>query len=795
MFCLDSGVLIPYNKTNHLTRVNDIVLAGTMGVRGENARGLRMKHKVREFFGKNIDLLQCIGICLITSFLTFIYFIIKGEGVFVTTADFNLQNIPFTTAMHRAVAEGGFDSFSWNLDLGSSTIQGYSFYNLGSPFFWLSMLFPAEAYPFVVGWMYMLKYTVAGCLAFFYFKRFVRNPKLAIVGGVLYAFSGFSATNMMYHFHDAIAFFPLMLIGIERYMEDRRKKGGFIVGVALNALINYFFFVQSVVFLIIYFIVRFWKKGWKENFKNIGGCLVCGILGVGMAAPLFLPGVMHILLGNNQNGSCIYINNLLPTSSFFLFTLKAMFFPAELQNSCSVLESANYSSTACYLPMVGITFVIAYVRKHKDWLSRILLILVIMSLSPLLSGTFLLFTGWYHRWWGALVMMMALATVLVLDKAEEYKIVTSAIINGVLIVGMWAIIQFMPVAEGFPALVYREKLFIAYTLIALAGVVLCIIGAVRFKVSHRYMICCVCVFAIMTTGLAIYEYQDGSESGSEYLEKFMAGVDLQVNDEQYRYISEDNMWVFPGEATGLGGFSSTRSNAIKHFDSYFDATTDIYSMNKTAIGGLAALLGGKYYVTGTVEDRPALQEFEINGIPYYVYETDACPIGFAVSSFISEEELSKISVEKRGVALLSAALVSNDDIDLVSDTLNEATADSVDFERSVADYVEENTANAVHNFDRDANGFTCTTDYDEERYVYFSVPFDNDWTLYMDGEKSDILSSGGMMLVRVPAGEHALEFRYSTPFYRTGVVMSLISCVILVAYECILYRRKSSQSI
>lgn len=87
------------------------------------------------------------------------------------------------------------------------------------------MLFPAEAYPFVVvGWMYMLKYTVAGCLAFFYFRRFVRNPKLAIVGGVLYAFSGFSATNLMYHFHDAIVFFPLLLIGFERYMEDKRKK-------------------------------------------------------------------------------------------------------------------------------------------------------------------------------------------------------------------------------------------------------------------------------------------------------------------------------------------------------------------------------------------------------------------------------------------------------------------------------------------------------------------------------------------------------------------------------------------
>lgn len=749
-----------------------------------------MKCKVKEFLHQNRDLLECTGICLLISFLTFIYFIMKGEGVFVTAADFDLQNIPFTTAMHRAVAEGGLNSFSWNLDLGSSTIQGYAFYNLGSPFFWLSMLFPAEAYPFVVGWMYMLKYTVAGCMAFFYFKRFVRNPKLAIVGGVLYAFSGFSATNLMYHFHDAIAFFPLMLIGLERYMEDKRKKGGFIVGVAINALINYFFFVQSVVFLGIYFVVRFWKKEWKENLKNIGGCMLCGILGVGIAAPLFLPGVMHILLGNNANGSCIYINNFLPGSIAFLATLKAMFFPAELQSSCSALETANYMSTACYLPMVGITFVIAYVRKHKDWLSRILLILFIMSLSPLLSSVFLLFTGCYHRWWVAFVMMMALATVLVLDRIREYKIVSSALVNGALIVCMWVIVMFIPVAEGFSTLVFHEKRFHVYTLIALAGVVLCVIGAARFKLNHRYMICCVSAFAIITTGLTIYGYQNESASGKEYLELFMGGANLAVNDEQYRYISEENMWVFPGEATGLGGFSSTRSNAIKKFDSYFDASTDIYSMNKTAYEGLAELLGGKYYVADTIEDKPAQQEFEVNGKHYYVYEADACPIGFAVSSFISENELSEIPVENRGIALLAAALVAEDDVDLVSEKLNEATADTIDFKRSVADYVADNSANAVLDFDRDAKGFTCTTDYDEERYVYFSVPFDNDWTLYLDGEKSEILSSGGMMLVRVPEGGHALEFRYHTPFYGLGVVTALASVAILAGYELLLFRKK-----
>lgn len=516
--------------------------------------------------------------------------------------------------------------------------------------------------------------------------------------------------------------------------------------------------------------------------------MLCGILGVGIAAPLFLPGVMHILLGDNQNGLYLYINNFLATSTSALFTLKAMFFPAELQGDCSAIEVGNYASTACYLPMVGITFVIAYVRKHRDWLTRLLLILFVMSFSPLLSSSFLLFTGNYHRWWGAFVMMLALATILALDKVEDYKILSSAVINGLMIIAMWVIVKFVPWDAGYSPLVFKENLFNLYTLIAMSGVILCVIGAARWKWNDRYMICCVSAFAIMTTGLTIYEYQNGSENGSEYMEQFTAAIELGVCDEQYRYLSEGNIWVFPGESTGTGAFSSTRSNAIKRFDENFDSHTDITSLNKTIIEGLPELVGGRYYLTDTMEDKTLLQQLEVNGITYYVYERPACPIGYVVSDFITEEKLKEIPVENRGIALLAAVVVAEEDVDSVSDLLVEATAENIDFKKDIGTYVADNSEGAVDNFDRDANGFTCTTSYAEESFVYFTVPYDNDWTLYIDGEKSEIISSGGMLLARVPAGEHSLVFEYGTPFYGAGVAICMISLSLLGVYEFLLYR-------
>ena len=244
----------------------------------------------------------------------------------------------------------------------------------------------------------------------------------------------------------------------------------------------------------------------------------------------------------------------------------------------------------------------------------------------------------------------------------------------------------------------------------------------------------------------------------------------------------------------MGCFTSTRSNAIKEFDSYFDSEVRILSLDKSSIAGLSELLGGKYYVTGTVEvDKEALQEFEMYGYTNYVYEQDACPIGFAVSNFISEQELRSISLEDRGIALLAAALVPDEEMESVSDILTEATADTIDFGESVADYVADNSARAVHDFTRDSNGFTCTTAYDEDSYVYFSVPYDNDWTLKIDGEAAEIISSGGMMLVRVSAGEHSLVFTYATPYYRQGVAMALMALVVLAGYEVVLYKKKKPQ--
>jgi len=220
---------------------------------------------------------KCAAICAVTAFCSLIYFIVQGGGFFTVCDDFNAQQLPFTMSLHNSMIEA-FGGWTWNNDLGVSTIQAYSFYQMGSPFFYLSMLFPASAFPYAAGWIYMLKYVVAGVTAFLFLSRHVDNRNAAIAGALVYAFSGFQSVNLeFYHFHDVVALFPLMLLGLERMMDSRDDWQMFVFAVFINCITNYYFFVSEAIFLIIYFVIIYSDVKLAEFVKRGMRCFLLAL--------------------------------------------------------------------------------------------------------------------------------------------------------------------------------------------------------------------------------------------------------------------------------------------------------------------------------------------------------------------------------------------------------------------------------------------------------------------------------------------------------------------------------------
>ncbi|MBP1556783.1 MAG: YfhO family protein, partial [Oscillospiraceae bacterium] len=212
----------------------------------------------------------------------FVPLMVYNRGYFLFLGDFNVQQIPFYRLAHEAVKSGNV-FWNWHTDLGANFIGSYSFYLLFSPFFWLTLPFPTEFVPHLMAPLLILKTACAALTSYYYIKRFVNEAKWAVIGSVLYAFSGFMTFNIFFnHFHEVCVFFPLLLIALEELVENDRR-GFFALMVALNCMVNYWFFIGEVVFVVLYVCLRSTSRDWKMTFGRFCAIAWESVLGLGLA--------------------------------------------------------------------------------------------------------------------------------------------------------------------------------------------------------------------------------------------------------------------------------------------------------------------------------------------------------------------------------------------------------------------------------------------------------------------------------------------------------------------------------
>lgn len=734
--------------------------------------------------------LRTIIFCFGAAFVTFIFFILYGHGVFTVRGDFNDQAIPFTQASKEFLASGNFDGWAWNVDLGTSSIQGLGYYTLGSPFFYLIALFPAKAVPYLIGWMYMLKYTVAGCTAYLYIRRFTKKGSSACAAAILYAFTGFQTTNLIFYiFHDVVAFFPLILIGVERILEDSKDRWFLAFAIFLNAFCNYYFFVQEAIFVILYFLFRYaWKKGIKAFFKDAINTAATSILGIAMSALLFLPQILYIL-NNDRTYRKEGFYSLLFERENLLLVIKGFLMPGENMNNLSILFKEQWDSIAAYIPLFGLILAVAYIIKKRDALSHFLIVLMVMAFSPFLTSIFLVFTYSVQRWWLMLLLMLCLASAKVLDDSKEYPVFGAAIgVSVALVVFVIAIwIQHKQVPPTV-AIFYRNR-FIFYAAGAFLGYVFTGFLHKKKLLNGNVAIPFILLFAVGSTMVTLHFYR-GSEAQTpaELSEKLSLVYQLDTIDEQYRYNTPDNQTTLSGGVAGTSSFSSTVANGIIEFDWLFDYYLSHMRMDINEVDGLAELLGAKYEVTDKKNGKVIQTITTKEGNTWYVTESDVCPIGFAMDSYQYLDEFSDIPVEKRGNALLSSAVIQREDADALTGYMQykKETAAGLD---SISSLTAKNSKRAVADFKRTGNGLTCSFSSDESCGLYFSVPYDKGFTAYVDGVKMRIIDSGGMMLIPVVAGDHEIELVYHTPGFKAGVIISILGWIAFAAM-IVLHKRK-----
>ncbi len=751
----------------------------------------------------------------------FLPYIIYDGGLFLYYGDFNVQQIPFYQLANEAVRTGNV-FWNWGTDLGANFIGSYSFYLLFSPYFWLTLIFPPEATPYLMAPLLALKIGSASATAYLYMKRFVKDSNFAVLGALLYAFSGYSAYNIFFnHFHEALICFPLLLIGLEIAVKEK-KYGYFALAITLNAVVNYWFFIGEVVFVAIYFLARFSDKSWRLTLKTFVALCAEAVLGMGLAMVAFLPAVLAIT-GNPRAGeNTTLLGNYLwyySDPQRYLGIIHSIFMTPDMPalNNWFPDHGAQWSSLSAYIPMFSISMVIAYfATAKKDWLKRMIGISAVMAFVPMLNHAFVALNhSYYARWFYMPTLLMALATVKTLEddsKKNKINIWNGLIYTGIGIVILTVISGLTPFMEdgelSFGGYKYLDK-FLATLAITVIGFVMVVVvmynrDSEKYKKNLTMLVVVgsfVYLFSTLLIGKATYNNNTWIKEVALPGRDEMSLSEEGVFERSDIYEADDNLGIY-WNIPNIQAFHSIVPPSVMEFYPEVGVKRDVSSKPSVEYPQLRSLLSVRWlYIHEDKEEQSPMEGYVFveNRNSYNIYENqNYIPMGFAYESYFTDEQLNVLSSASKQEVMLNSVHLEGDAIERNQDLLeyNDST--------SLTDLIASNSfgANAAiraqmscDSFTVTKTGFVATSSYDSEQFVFFSVPYDDGWTAMVNGEPVIIEKANiGFMAVRVPEGEAEIVFTYLAPGLKTGVFITIGSIVLFAIYIFVMKAHDKHQS-
>ncbi|MGN0462935.1 MAG: YfhO family protein, partial [Ruminococcus sp.] len=651
---------------------------------------------LRLSFGKSkynyglISFLLGIGLAL----LFFVPSMIYNEGLFLFYGDFNAQQVPFYQMMHDSILNGD-TMWSNTTDLGANVIGSYSFYLMGSPFFWITMLFPSSFVPYLMAPLLILKFAFASLFAYIYLKRYVSHKGFAVLGGLLYAFSGFSLYNVFFnHFHEAILIFPLLLYAIDEYMYNKRK-GIVALAVFSACVLNYYFFVGQVVFVIIYWVIRVATKTYpKIKFKELSLLAFEVVIGFLMTFVILLPSILSVIQNNRLDTWPEGWNAVLyDVNQRYAHIIESFFFPPDVaaRPNFTPESKSEWASIAAWLPLVGMTGVIGFLQtRGKHWLKKLIPLLFVVALVPIFNALFQgLNMNYYARWFYMIELVMVLATLIALENAKVDWLKATRLSAGITAV-ILVLIGFMPYKEyskeggepkqSFGLENYPERFWI-YGAISLVGI--CVFAFIIKAFIHnrkkliKAMSIALSLVIIVYGNFIIYIGILQGGNSREFIQDYALnkGENLNIDDiKEVRsdfYNCVDNLGMY-WQIPNIQAFHSIVPGSIMDFYPTFDEARDVASRPTTEIYPIRSLLSVKYLFDDPTDEESFYQDGKpkMPGWDYYdtqngvnIYENKYyIPMGFMYDTFICKEEYDKIPTEYKDEALLKAMVLSQKQI-------------------------------------------------------------------------------------------------------------------------------------
>ena len=769
---------------------------------------------------------QAVGLCALTAAIFFLPFYILDGGFFHYAGDFNSQQISFYRYMNGFVKGAGYpdsafagaprNTFSWATDLGSGVMNAYSFYLYGSPFFWLSVLLPQSWLPYMMVPLLVLKFGVAGGGAFLYLRRYVKNENYAVLGACLYALSGFAVYNVFFnHFVDVVALFPYLLWALdETIYEDRH--GLFAFWVAVNLLNNYFFFVGQVIFLCIYFVCKLTAKDFRLTARKFGHLLWESVLGVAMGCLLLFPAVLSLL----QNPRTIDLSSGWGFLTYakvqqYLAILLSWILPPDSPYLTSVWSEGviKWTSMTAYLPLCSLAGAMAYWRSRKaDSKKRIVAVCAVCALVPVLNSAFYaLNSSYYARWYYMPTLILAAMTVNALEDPDIDLDAPARGIGWIMLATL--VFAVVPVRDdttetwSFGVLKNPGQFFVVLGF-GLLGLMLYRVLCSKWRQDSRFaqrmtaaVLVFACAFTMVHIGIGKFgQWHTDSDLVEQDTNALLLKNDLPEGDyriDTYKIHDNIGMWL---DKSCLQYFGSTAAPSILSFYPGLGVKRDVRSEPEITNYALRGLLSVEYLIT-TPEKRESFEDeadagwtylADVDG--YTLYHNDNyVPMGFTYDYYVTEATYETSIKTLRSNLLMRALVLEDEDVKAYGKYLTELPDEMLE-ELYYDSYTQDCADRRSHScsvFQMNNAGFHAEITLDKPNLVFFSVPYDDGFTAYVNGEKTDILQvDEGLMAVLCPAGASSIDFVYQAAGLSASRVVTAVAIPVWVVYVACFVRRK-----
>ncbi|MBR2801324.1 MAG: YfhO family protein [Erysipelotrichaceae bacterium] len=704
----------------------------------------------------------------------------------------------FRNLIRTFLRERELPFYSWNSFLGNDFYSSKSYYVMGDPYNYLSLLMDGSFFDIARDLSY-LKFLVAAYGFYFFLSELNIRPYAKLLTSLAYAFSGwavfFSGQLVFLSFY---SFIPYYLLGMERTMQ---KKNGiiFILSCALLFSTNWYFFYTLTVLTPFYFLYRYFRHDLplKELPFSILKHILLYLSGILITAVIWLPGILYALASSRY----IALRDLgiLPRLHYlvttfvpnYLYLYKNNVFETDVHYSREIVGWAGTS-----LLMIIPQF-LKFFRKKDKYLTVLFYgLFLLIAFIPQLDSAMHGFGDPSFRWTFFLIIFDLMIAAECLDRFEETdrKALLAAFAGYVLLSGGCFLLALKSQDAALSDYSAHFLLCVVFCAVALLGVLLLYFRSRRgFALLLVAELCISGFFCYRNDILDLHKQEEDyayisslttvlQDQPGEFAEK-LRSLAPENPQEFYRvYVPYDSVyWSFSHNMSllyGIRGLMTYDSTYAYSFISMYQMEPCVASYNSGWIfniedNELMNFFNTKYAVV-TAQETLADNWVLIDDDFHYglkLYENQAYqPLGKTYNALMTEDDYKN----GRDTSLFNTHVICNYFHDIISASLSDLDCH-------------------LENIDAAHNHLYAEYTAEKKGFMVIAIPYDRGWTLKVDGQPTEFYNvNGGFIGLPVQEGHHTLTMEFVPYGFQAGAALSVLGMITTAAYLFISRKSKTA---